>query len=28
VRINQFTDMGMKELDWWQIKMKIVEEIA
>jgi hypothetical protein len=27
VRITEFTDMGMKKLDLWQIKMKIVEEI-
>jgi hypothetical protein len=27
IRIIEFTDMGMDKLDWWQIKMKIVEEI-
>ncbi|MDR2728505.1 MAG: hypothetical protein LBB56_05175 [Chitinispirillales bacterium] len=27
VRITEFTDMGMKKLDWWQIKLKIAEEI-
>jgi len=28
VRITEFTDMGMKKLDLWQIKIKIVEEIS
>jgi len=27
VRITEFTDMGMKKLDLWQIKIKVVEEI-